>query len=56
MSGGYSLDLRGRCAKGERLGDRVPHGRWTASTFVAGMGSDVITAPRVVDRPQHASA
>ena len=45
--------LRGRCAKGARLVDRVPHGHWKTTTFVAGMRSDAITAPLVVDRPMN---
>ena len=45
--------LRGRCAKGARLVDRVPHGHWKTTTFVAGMRNDAITAPLVVDRPMN---
>jgi transposase len=44
---------RGRCARGTRLVDRVPHGHWKTTTFVAGMRSNAITAPLVVDRPMN---
>ena len=29
--------LRGRCPRGERLIDHVPHGHWKTITFVAGL-------------------
>jgi len=45
--------LRGRCAKGKRLVDYAPHGHWKTTTFVAGLRSDAITAPLVVDRPMN---
>ena len=48
--------LRGRSNKGERVIGHVPHGHWTTTPFVAGLRNDRITAPLVIDRPQHASA
>ncbi len=45
--------IRGRCKKGERLVDYAPHGHWKATTFVAGLRNDAITAPLVVDRPMN---
>ena len=45
--------LRGRCAKGKRLVDYAPHGHWKTTTFVAGLRSDAITTPLVVDRPMN---
>ena len=45
--------LRGRCAKGSRLIDRVPHGHWKTTTFVAGLRNDAIVAPLVLDCPMN---
>jgi transposase len=44
---------RGRCARGERLIGKVPHGHWKTTTFVAGLRHDAITAPLVVDCPMN---
>jgi transposase len=41
----------GRCARGERLLAKVPHGRWRTLTFLAGLRHDGITAPCVLDGP-----
>ncbi len=41
----------GRCAKGERLVAKVPHGCWKTMTFVAALRCDAITAPFVLDGP-----
>ncbi len=30
--------LRGWAPKGQRLVDKVPHGRWKTATFLAGLG------------------
>ncbi len=46
--------LHGRCAKGQRLVARVPHGHWKTLTFVAGLRCDGIVAPCVFDRPINA--
>jgi transposase len=48
--------LRGRCKKGARLIDRVPHGHWKTTTFVAGLRNDEIVAPLVLDRPMNGEA
>lgn len=48
--------LRGRCKKGVRLIDRVPHGHWKTTTFVAGLRNDEIVAPLVLDRPMNGAA
>jgi len=45
--------LRGRCPRGIRLIDLVPHGHWKITTFVAGLRCDAITAPFVIDRPMN---
>jgi len=45
--------LRGRCRRGERLIDKVPHGHWKITTFVAGLRHDGITAPFVIDKPMN---
>ncbi len=39
----------GRCLRGQRLIDPVPHGHWKTSTLVAGLGLGGITAPYVID-------
>jgi transposase len=44
---------RGRSRRGERVVGRVPHGHWKISTFVAGLRSDAVTAPFVIDRPMN---
>ncbi len=41
----------GRCARGERLVDRVPHGHWKTMTFLAALRCDRIDAPFVLDGP-----
>jgi transposase len=41
----------GRCAKGQRLIGRVPHGHWRTMTFLAALRSDRIDVPYVFDGP-----
>ena len=41
--------LRGRAPRGERLIDKVPHGHWKTTTFVAALRCDEVTAPTVID-------
>src|SRR5918996_226737 len=41
----------GRCARGERLVAKVPHGRWRTLTFLAALRADRIDAPCVLDGP-----
>ena len=41
----------GRCAKGQRLVAKVPHGHWKTMTFLAALHHDAITAPFVLDGP-----
>jgi transposase len=41
----------GRAPRGQRLIGRVPHGRWTTMTFLAGLRSEGIVAPCVIDGP-----
>ena len=43
--------LRGWGPRGERLIDRVPHGRWRTLTFLAALRIDRIDAPCVLDGP-----
>jgi transposase len=43
--------LHGRCARGERLVAKVPHGHRRTLTFVAGLRCDGIIAPCVFDGP-----
>jgi transposase len=44
---------RGRGPRGARLIGRVPHGHWKVTTFVAGLRSDAVTAPFVIDQPMN---
>jgi transposase len=41
----------GRCAVGDRLVAKIPHGHWKTLTFVAALRCDGITAPCVLDGP-----
>jgi transposase len=41
----------GRCARGQRLVARVPHGHWRTLTFLAALRVDRIDAPCVFDGP-----
>jgi transposase len=43
--------LRGWAPKGERLVDKVPHGRWKTATFLAALRNDRIDAPCLFDCP-----
>jgi transposase len=46
---------RGRCRRGARLIGRVPQGHWKLTTFVAGLRSDAVTAPFVIDQAMNGS-
>ena len=41
----------GRCARGQRLIAKAPHGHWRTLTFLAALRSDRIEAPCVIDGP-----
>ena len=43
--------LRGWAPRGERLIDKVPHGHWKTSTFLAALRNDRIEAPCLFDGP-----
>lgn len=43
--------LRGWCERGKRLVDKVPHGTWRTSTFLAALRHDRIEAPCVISGP-----
>lgn len=43
------MRLYGRAVRGQRLVDRIPHGHWKISTFVAGLRHDGMVAPCVID-------
>jgi transposase len=47
--------LRGRCPRGTRLIDHVPHGHWKMITFVAGLRRRAMVAPWVLDGPMNAT-
>lgn len=40
---------RGRSLKGDRVIDKVPHGHWKTTTFLAGLRTSGLTAPLVID-------
>ena len=44
----------GRCAVGQRLVAKVPHGHWKTLTFVAALRCDGLTVPCVFDGPINA--
>jgi hypothetical protein len=44
----------GRCARGERLVAKAPHGHWKTLTFVGALRCHGITAPCVLDGPINA--
>jgi hypothetical protein len=39
----------GRCPKGERLVEAIPHGHWKVTTFVAALRQDGLVAPMTCD-------
>ncbi|MFN0191978.1 MAG: IS630 family transposase [Aestuariivirga sp.] len=41
--------LRGRALRGQRLKARAPAGRWRTQTFIAGLRSDRLTAPWIIN-------
>jgi transposase len=41
----------GRSLKGERLVDKVPHGHWKTTTFIAALRSNGVCAPFLLDSP-----
>ena len=43
----------GRCPRGQRLVQHVPHGHWKTTTFVVALRADGLTAPTVVDGPMN---
>ena len=45
--------LRGRCPRGIRLIDHVPHGHWKTITFIAGLRRRAMVAPFVLDGPMN---
>ena len=48
--------LRGRCPRGIRLIDHVPHGHWKTITFIAGLRRRGMVAPFVLDGPMNATS
>ena len=48
--------LRGRCLRGIRLIDHVPHGHWKTITFIAGLRRRAMVAPFVLDGPMNAAS
>ena len=48
--------LRGRCRRGQRMVASIPHGHWKTMTFIAGLRSDGLTAPWVIDGAMNGDA
>lgn len=48
--------LYGRSPRGERCRSAVPHGHWKTTTFTAGLRSDGLIAPLVLDGPMDGDA
>lgn len=48
--------LYGRSPRGERCRAAVPHGHWMTTTFTAGLRSDGLVAPFVLDGPMDGAA
>lgn len=48
--------LYGRSPRGERCRASVPHGHWKTTTFTAGLRSDGLIAPLVLDGPMDGDA
>ena len=48
--------LRGRCLKGQRMVASIPHGHWKSMTFIAGLRSDRLTAPWVIEGAMNGDA
>jgi transposase len=48
--------LRGRSKRGQRCRAAVPHGHWKTTTFTAGLRSDGLTAPMLLDGPMNGAA
>lgn len=46
----------GRCPRGDRLWESVPHGHWKTTTFVAGLRTTGMVAPYVLDGPINGDA
>jgi transposase len=46
--------LRGRCARGERLVAKVPHGHWKTTTLIGALAIDGVRCSMVVDGPVNA--
>ena len=48
--------IYGRSPPGERCRAAVPHGHWETTTFNAGLRSDALIAPLVLDGPKNGDA
>lgn len=46
----------GRAQKGMRCVDKVPHGHWQTSTFIAALRHDTLEAPWLLDGPMNGEA
>jgi len=50
------IRLYGRSQKGIRCVDKVPHGNWKTSTFIAALSHKALEAPWVLDGPMNKEA
>ena len=48
--------LRGRAPQGERLNAAAPFGKWRTQTFIAGLTSDALIAPWVIEGAMNGDA
>jgi hypothetical protein len=48
--------LRGRCPRGIRLIDHVPHAHWKTITFIAGLRRHAVVAPFVLNGPMNTAS
>jgi transposase len=48
--------LRGRCLRGQRLRCQAPFGHWATQTFIAGLRTQGLTAPWVIDKAMDRTA
>lgn len=48
--------LRGRAQKGERLTAAAPFGKWRTQTFIAGLTSDALIAPWIIEGAMNGDA
>lgn len=48
--------LRGRAPKGQRLNAAAPFGKWRTQTFIAGLTSEALIAPWIIEGAMNGEA